>query len=284
MAKLQSSIQCPIPVDWGNINEYHQRVDAWVEDQKALYRKLSKGDLVGESVRFQVADGYAHYLIVKERPFTLVHLDALDGYHANAATIRGYRLQDARADVERARRWAKAQAERAQRAEEFFEKNLGKQVHYDNGFGCFVRGTVVQVSELRRGVDADHLNAGEFAIRTEALVGNWRSYDLQPERYHVIGCREQRLFRPDIGCIYEASERLQQNYEDPSKREALDFEKVKMPPKPKPPTGGELILAVAKMDGIDLGTSEGHEWLKEAIDSCGTSKFKERFWDRVVNA
>jgi hypothetical protein len=269
-------------MDWGEIDKYNQRVDAWVEDQKAELRKRSKGDLVGESIRFQVADGYAHYLIVKERPFTVVHLDALDGYHANAATIRGYRLQDARAKVEADRRWAKMEAERAKQTEEFFKKNLGKPVHYDNGFGNFVRCTVVQVSELRRGVDANHLEIGEFALRSEELVGAWAKYDLQPKCYHVIGCRENRLFRPHIGHIYEASDRLQKKYEDPSKLEAIDFEKAKMPPKPKPPTGGELILAVAKMDGIDLGTPEGHEWLKEAIDSRGTPKFKERFWNRVM--
>lgn len=280
MARLQGSIAPDFEFDGKRpYEEYDAKVEAWLEELKKGYRKLAKGDLVGEIVRFQIADGYAQYLIVKQRPFTLVHLDILDGYHANPATIRGYRLKDAQAEVERTRRWEQHWAEAQDQTEKFFQEHLGKQVHYHNGFGQFVRGTVVKVKALRKKIDAETLKVGEFAIRSEALVGKWDR--LTSDAYHVRGVKENRLFRPNITCIYEACAHLQNAHEGVLELKAIDLD-AEVKELPKPPSGAEMILRVAKMDGIDLGSPEGHEWLKEAIEAIGSPRFRERFRDRVM--
>jgi hypothetical protein len=51
-----------------------------------------KGKYLGKVIRFPVADGYAQYMI-----WTLtkwIHLDEVDGWHADPATIRGMRAVD----------------------------------------------------------------------------------------------------------------------------------------------------------------------------------------------
>lgn len=286
MAKVIRSITPDLaPLDYGaedltaELRAHDLKVEAWLERKRAEFRKKATGDLVGEIVKFQVADGYAQYMIEKHRPFTLVHLDILDGYHANPATIRGYRLKDAQAEMEWARRreqyWAEAQTQ----TEKFFQEHLGKQVHYHNGFGQFVRGTVVKVTALRKKIDAETLEVGEFAIRSEALVGKWDR--LTSDAYHVRGVKENRLFRPNITCIYEASAHLQKAHEGVAELKAIDLD-AEVKELPKPPSGAEMILRVAKMDGIDLGSPEGHEWLKEAIETIGSQHFRERFWNRVM--
>jgi hypothetical protein len=51
-----------------------------------------KHRLAGEIIALPVADGAAQYMIWT--PTKWIHLDEVDGYHADPATIRGYRAQD----------------------------------------------------------------------------------------------------------------------------------------------------------------------------------------------
>lgn len=53
--------------------EYEGKVKAWA-------RENGSGKYAGEVVRFQVADGYAQYVVVSLRPVKLIHLSAGDGY------------------------------------------------------------------------------------------------------------------------------------------------------------------------------------------------------------
>ena len=187
--------------------------EKWIEDLKAELRAKSSGDLVGEEVNWPRGDGYARYLISKQRPLTLVHLEVGDAWHADGATIRGFRLQDAKAVVEAKRRW-KAQEEAAQKAsQKFYEANLGKMVHYHDGFGQFIRCEVVRASE---DVDGFHdIKKGELCLKETALVGKWRSYDLVSDSIHMEGCREGRLMRPNLSNVYEFSKDLQKREADP---------------------------------------------------------------------
>ena len=80
---------------------------AWAEfeqDQIDVYagefRAENPGDLVGEIVRWQRADGYAQYMIVKESPLTIAHMDWSDAWAIEAPLIRGLRLNDVRIMVE----------------------------------------------------------------------------------------------------------------------------------------------------------------------------------------
>jgi len=77
----------------------------WIEAIKNGYRKLSKGDLVGEELQWPRADGYARYMIVKQKPLTLAHLHVGDGWWVEEALIRGLRLKDVREMIEADRRW-----------------------------------------------------------------------------------------------------------------------------------------------------------------------------------
>lgn len=64
-------------------------------------------DLTGALVKFQVADGYAHYRVSKHRPLTLQHVDFLDGYSVHPAMIRGLSVSDIRDQLRYDRRLSK---------------------------------------------------------------------------------------------------------------------------------------------------------------------------------
>jgi hypothetical protein len=55
---------------------------------------LAEGEVVGGLLRFQVADGYAEYLVIKDKPLTLQHVPFFDGYQVDSALIRGLRRVD----------------------------------------------------------------------------------------------------------------------------------------------------------------------------------------------
>jgi len=218
MARYAGSIKPDFDHDWNKpYAEYEAKVEKWLEDLKSGYRKLAKGDLVGEIVRFQIADGYAQYMIVKQRPFTVAHLDILDGYSALGATIRGFRLQDARAQVEVRRRWEQRAREEAAAYEKLLKDN--KVLHYHNGFGQFVRCEVVVADH-----DEGTIKKGDRCLKEVALVGSWRDYDLRADSFHMRSIRDGRLMKPHIGNIYEGSKHLQQGHSDPRSLEPLQVE------------------------------------------------------------
>ena len=82
-----------------------KREAAWLADVKSDLRKFHKngkpGELVGEELRWQRADGYARYIITREKPFCIAHLNIGDGYQVEPETIRGFRLIDAKVQIGR---------------------------------------------------------------------------------------------------------------------------------------------------------------------------------------
>lgn len=76
-------------------------------------RPDGKGDLVGEVVRFPIADGYAQYMIMSHRPLSLIHLAIHDAWSIPEAHARGLRLSDLRGQVEADRRWKELFAAKA---------------------------------------------------------------------------------------------------------------------------------------------------------------------------
>jgi hypothetical protein len=62
--------------------------------------------LVGELLRWPRGDGHAVYMITKERPFTIAHVQIGDAWEIEAALIRGLRMEDARLMVEQDRKIA----------------------------------------------------------------------------------------------------------------------------------------------------------------------------------
>lgn len=78
----------------------------YLERLAAEARRRNQGSLVGEVIRFPVADGYAAYMIWSESPFEAIHLPIHDAWQIPEAHARGLRLSDARDMVERDRRIA----------------------------------------------------------------------------------------------------------------------------------------------------------------------------------
>lgn len=96
-----------------NMTKYDERCRAYeAETEKYIRTELGgKHKHTGKILRFQIADGYAQYMIWT--PTKWIHLDEVDGYHADAATIRGMRASDVDERLARAERLAALFAERA---------------------------------------------------------------------------------------------------------------------------------------------------------------------------
>lgn len=145
--------------------------------------------------RTPVADGYAMYAVVNERPLTLKHIPYGDGYQAAGATIRGLTM----AEVDHQRRADAAFKAMRDEAEGFYESlQPGQTVHFHHGFGEYVRCEVV-------------VKDGRKELRPTALVGKWREYDLprrQPdgtvyEGHYPKMVRTGETLRPHASCIWE---------------------------------------------------------------------------------
>lgn len=205
----------------------HDRTTAaetkWLDELKAKLRAKNAGALVGETVKWSAADGYAVYIITKQRPLTLKHVALGDAYQTNGATIRGFRLQDAKAQVESDRKWKAYADERRRTHKDFYEGlNVGAVVHYHNSFGQFVRCQVVIAPVATDGHGS--FKKGDKVLKQVALVGNWRAHDLHPDSYHRRSIREGTLMRPGAQNVYECSEADDARcHGDPRGMEAIEF-------------------------------------------------------------
>lgn len=104
--QIKTSIE--VPWDFKLGREENDRVEReTLEAAAAKARAKNTGDLVGETVKWQVADSYAVYMIVSEKPLKLQHINICDGWRVDPSLIRGLRLVDAQAMVEQERLWRK---------------------------------------------------------------------------------------------------------------------------------------------------------------------------------
>lgn len=126
-------------------------------------------------------------------------------------------------EIERSLRVAEFWAKSRREHEDFYDSlAFGEIVHYDDGFGNFVRCEVVTAANLRKGFDHPCVEDGEKCLKELALVGNWRDYDLRSDSYHMRGVREARLFKPNASCIWENPDAAcRKKHSDPSKLEPL---------------------------------------------------------------
>lgn len=91
--------------------ETNYRDRDWAEQERTALetvqqelRAKNDGELVGEILRWQRADGYAQYMVVKQKPLTLSHVAIGDAWQVESALIRGLRLADVENMVQRERR------------------------------------------------------------------------------------------------------------------------------------------------------------------------------------
>ena len=73
-----------------NFSDHHARLEKLIEE-------LTKQ---GKHWQYPVADGYAHYEIVKTSPLSLRHIPYGDGYQVPSAHIRGLRWADIQKDLD----------------------------------------------------------------------------------------------------------------------------------------------------------------------------------------
>ena len=94
MAEIFSSpkgVEIP-KFDWSDIKKYNEDIVQYKAELKAmLIEHVSKGKLVGEVIKFPVADGHAEYMVASMSPLKLVHLpigDAWDFQYVNLLTSK----------------------------------------------------------------------------------------------------------------------------------------------------------------------------------------------------
>jgi hypothetical protein len=94
MAKVFSTpenIQCP-GFQWNDQAKYSADVSAFKESLKTFCKDNSKCPDAGEIIRFQIADGYAQYMVFKYTE--LFHIEEGDAYQIPEAHSRGLRKAD----------------------------------------------------------------------------------------------------------------------------------------------------------------------------------------------
>ena len=85
---------------YDGFEEYERQQQKYIERVRQFVKKRKpRGQLVGEIIRFGVADGYAQYMVASLRPLELIHLDLGDGYHFQY--VERITAQDVRELVER---------------------------------------------------------------------------------------------------------------------------------------------------------------------------------------
>ena len=188
--------------------------------------------VVGAMIKFQVADGYAHYRVTASRPLTVQHVPYLDGYSISAAHIRGL----TEADIFKQLAGDRGLAAIFKRGDDFYDSlQVGQIVHYHNGFGEYVRCTVVAEGDETQVNDV----TSKLMLLPVALVGNWKDHDTVVETYekngyisepfHVKSIREGRTWRANASCIFEASQFKREDVPDPTLLEPLDIRQETVP-------------------------------------------------------
>ena len=89
MAKIYSvPTQVKVPVlDWNKIDDYDKECENFKKELKEFLIKRKNGKNVGEVIQFQVADGYAEYMVASTNPPELIHLPLMDGYQFQYAHL-----------------------------------------------------------------------------------------------------------------------------------------------------------------------------------------------------
>lgn len=78
-----------------------------MNDLSKVSDALPPGEIVGAVLQFQIADGYAIYVVTKAKPLTLTHVNFLDGYAIPHAHVRGITKADVLSQLESRKKWAK---------------------------------------------------------------------------------------------------------------------------------------------------------------------------------
>lgn len=86
-------------------DQYRDRADEVYRKLTEVSVSLPEGEVVGAFVRFQIADGYANYVVTKAKPLTLQCVALGDGYQIPMAHMRGIRKADILAMIKQEKAW-----------------------------------------------------------------------------------------------------------------------------------------------------------------------------------
>ena len=88
----------PAPGNWVDFSKYDEssseKADKSFEDLQKISDSLPEGKVVGYIFSEPHADGYALYLVTKDRPLTLAHIPHGDAWELPDAHIRGLQRSD----------------------------------------------------------------------------------------------------------------------------------------------------------------------------------------------
>ena len=75
--------------DWSKGRDnWRKEEQRYIDQIKAHNKSIGyNGKNMGEIIKFQVADGYAEYMVLQMRPLSLIHLDIMDGYQFQYAHL-----------------------------------------------------------------------------------------------------------------------------------------------------------------------------------------------------
>lgn len=84
----------PAPGDFGYkkgepIKDGLAREDRELEKYYSISDNLADGTILGAVLRWQVADGYAFYVVTKEEPLTVQHIPFGSGYQVDPILLKG---------------------------------------------------------------------------------------------------------------------------------------------------------------------------------------------------
>lgn len=88
MARLERT---PYPLPGGGVSQ-EATAAMWALMEKS--NTLVRGEVVGGVLQFPRADGYATYLVTKEKPLTVQHIPYMDAWTVEPALIRGLTKAD----------------------------------------------------------------------------------------------------------------------------------------------------------------------------------------------
>lgn len=230
MAKLAGKAQGFEKRDGESWEGWTKRSEELFNELQAESRKVDPEakSLFGAMIQFQVADGYAHYRVVKNSPLTLEHVPFMDGYQAHEATIRGVTANTVRTALKREKLFSGM----TDKNDEFYASlKVGQIVHYNGSFGAWQRCEVVRGKSPQTGREQN-------VLKPVALVGEWREYDL-PKRmpdgsvklgHAAEGVRDGKTMTPHESCIWESprcankDRMIADGWKDPATFEPISLE------------------------------------------------------------
>ena len=74
-------------LNWEDIEQYDKDCAELIERLRQTFKERNNNKNVGEIIKFQVADGYAEYMVTSMKPVELIHLPFWDSYQSETAQL-----------------------------------------------------------------------------------------------------------------------------------------------------------------------------------------------------